>query len=52
MVPAVALFMLVLLLVVQRAAMGPSLLAIVIVTAGIEGIFVRALSIPLPSPLY
>ena len=52
MVPAVALFMLVLLLAVQRARLAPSLLATVIVTAGIELIFARGLSIPLPAPLF
>lgn len=52
MVPAVALFMLVLLLAVQRARVAPSLLATGIVTLGIEVIFVRGLSIPLPAPLF
>lgn len=52
MVPAVALFMLVLLLAIQRARLAPSLLATGIVTAGIELIFVRGLSIPLPAPLF
>lgn len=50
MVPAVALFMLYLLLAVLRAPRMPSLLTTLIVAVGIEMVFVRWLGVPLPAP--
>ena len=50
MVPAAALFILYLLLVVLRAALLPSVLTTVIVAVGIEVVFVRWLGVPLPAP--
>lgn len=50
MVPAVALFIAFLLIVVLRQPLVPSLLTTAIVAVGIEGIFVRWLGVPLPAP--
>lgn len=52
MIPAAALFMMYLLLGVLRASILPSLLTSVIVTGGIEIIFVRALGVPLPASFF
>ncbi len=52
MVPAAALFMPFLLLVVLRAALLPSLMTTVIVIVGIEGVFARWLGVPLPAPFF
>jgi hypothetical protein len=50
MVPAVALLMAFLLLVVLRQKVAPSLAAVVIVALAIEVVFVRWLGVPLPQP--
>ncbi len=52
MVPAAALFMLYLLLIVMRAALVPALVTTAIVTVGIEVVFARLLAVPLPAPLF
>lgn len=52
MVPAVAIFILFQLLIVQRAAALPSLLTAVFVSVGIEMIFARWLGVPLPAPFF
>jgi hypothetical protein len=49
MVPAVALLMAFLLLVVLRQPLVPSLVTTAIVAIGIEAIFVRWLGVPLPT---
>ena len=52
MVPAVALFMAFLLLVVLRQRLVPSLVTTAVVAIGIEAIFVRWLGVPLPAPVF
>jgi hypothetical protein len=52
MVPALSLFVLYMLFFVLRAAIWPSLLTTGIIAAGIEGIFVRWLGVPLPAPFF
>ena len=52
MVPAVALLVAFLLLVVLRRPLVPSLLTTAIVAIGIEAIFVRWLGVPLPTPSF
>jgi hypothetical protein len=52
MVPALALFMLFLLVAVLRAPLVPSILTTAIVTVGIELLFVRWLGVPLPTPSF
>lgn len=52
MVPALALFVMVQLLVVLRAPLWPSVLTTIIIAFVIEGIFVRWLSVPLPPPFF
>ncbi len=52
MVPALALFMLYLLLWVLRAPVLPSIGTTVLVTAAIELIFSRWLGVPLPAPFF
>ncbi|WP_103333822.1 tripartite tricarboxylate transporter TctB family protein [Pseudotabrizicola formosa] len=52
MVPAVAIFILFQLLIVQRAAALPSLVTAGIISVGIEMIFARWLGVPLPAPFF
>jgi hypothetical protein len=52
MVPAMAAFVLFVLLVVLRARLWPSLLTALIIVTGIEVIFVRWLAVPLPAPFF
>lgn len=52
MVPAIALFMMFLLMVVQRASFVPSLVTALIVSVGIEVIFALWLGVPLPAPFF
>lgn len=52
MVPAVAILIAFLLIVVLRQRLVPSLAATAIVAIGIEAIFVRWLGVPLPAPFF
>jgi hypothetical protein len=52
MLPALVLFVLYMLLGVLRAPLWPSLLTVLVLAVGIEGIFVRWLAVPLPTATF